>query len=323
MRRPTSASLILLLLAQLTSSAWSQEPSTESMRPYVLKAVSMLYENRKLGGYDIHHRFTQDLNYGQNCCINAYPKPNPGISKPLPTMCVAAVLETIVESINIFGKSTGDTSFERSFPMSRVAGGTKTGLLANVFQFEGTDSPGTGYVLSILGLGREIPFQNLNPGDFITFNRSTGRGHAVVFMGFLSKGTTMASQTFSNQVVGFRYFSAQGQGRPDGGFGYRNAYFINNCPSPRGRDDDCNIIGLSVKPNGTVTQDRRLFNTGEMFTPRSWNVDGALKALTERVTRGFEEQGLTRGPELDAAVDSALRKELNPNPARYVDGSEQ
>ncbi|MFJ1211408.1 hypothetical protein [Burkholderia pyrrocinia] len=302
------------------STALAQTPSG-SMRPYVLETVKMLYDTRKLGGYDIHRRFTQDLNYGDYCCVKA-TRPLAG-GTPYKTMCVAAVVETMVEAVNLYARKTGDRAFQSKFPSSRIDNGTRTSLIPNVFKYAGTDSPGTGYALALLGLGRELPFEQLQPGDFVTFNRNGGTGHAVVFLGYLASDHSSPTSVFSGDVVGFRYFSAQGQNRPDGGFGYRNAYFMKKCPVPRGKDDDCNVIGVSIKPDGTVSQSRRLFNAGEMFIPNQWNTDVALEKLRQTVAKGFEMDGLERGAGLEEAVQAELQKPLSVDPSVFVDGSGQ
>lgn len=238
---------LLALLLAIPTSGLAQP---QSLRPNILHAIEMLARERAGGGYNIGKRFTGDLQYGRECCLRASPPPNP--RGPRPTMCVAAVVEVIIEALNNY-RSSGGADFNRDLPLSRWNGNTRTHVIPNIFQYAGADSAGTAFGLERLGLGRQVAFQYLQPGDFINFNRRATpprrpTGHAVIFMGFLRRGSTTPVTTFSGDVVGFRYFSAQGEGRSDGGFGYRNAYFIHQCPSPRGRDDDCNIVGLTVRP---------------------------------------------------------------------------
>jgi hypothetical protein len=313
--------LIALLIGAASSARARQEPP--SFRPYILKAVEMLASQRPRGGYDLHRRFTRDLSYGHECCLRATPPDNP--SGPRPTMCVAAVVEVIVEALNEYAR-TGGVDFNRELPLARWNGSTRAHVIPNIFQYAGADSTGTAFALERFGLGRERDFQQLLPGDFINFNRRprpgrTATGHAVVFLGFLRRGFTTPATAFSGDVVGFRYFSAQGQGRADGGFGYRNAYFVDQCPSPRGRDDDCNIVGLTVRANGTVVQTQRLFNTGEMFAPPGWHTAEALARLRQAVSRGFEVAGFTSGTGLEDLVEAILSQPLQPDTSRFVDGS--
>jgi hypothetical protein len=237
-------------------------------------------------------------------------------------MCVAAVVEIMVEALNLYLARTGDESFKARLPLARWNNGTRTGVIPNVFMYAGSDSAGTAFALKRLGLGAERPFEQLQPGDFINFNRTNATGHAVVFLGYLTGGSAAPQKAFSPAVVGFRYFSAQGMGRSDGGFGYRNAYFVNKCPKPRGRDDDCNIIGFSVAADGKLSQSRRLLNTGTMYAPSSWTTEAALAELRKTVTRSFENEGLTRDSGLDAAIEGYLGETLDPDESKFVDGSD-
>jgi hypothetical protein len=189
--------------------------------------------------------------------------------------------------------------------------------------FAGTGSLGTAYTLKKFGMGQQKSFPQLQAGDFVNLNRASGSGHAVVFLGFLNRGESQPSAAHTDQTQGFRYFSAQGEGRRDGGFGYRNAYFVGACPVPRGRDDDCNVLRkYVVKADGSVTQSQNFLNTGEMFAPGAWKVEEALAAIEARITRGFEEeQGLTRGNGLEEAVRAELERELFPAEDQYADHS--
>jgi hypothetical protein len=319
-RRATGYLVIVSSVATsllLRSSELPSHPKT--FRPYVLKAVALLYGERKLGGDDMSRRFTKDLHYGGQCCIYA-TRPVP-TKEPYPTMCVAAVVETMVEALNIYGRETGDSSYTQEFPLNRIDGDTITSLIPNVFKYSGANSSGTGYALATLGLGRELSFDQLQPGDFVSFNRKNNTGHAVIFMGFITKDGNVSNQQFSASVVGFRYFSAQGQQRKDGGFGYRNAYLTGKCPIPKGQDDDCDIIGVSVRPDGTVSQSSRLFNSGEMFSPDSWDVRGALDRLRSNISRGYENEGLSRGT-LEDAIQFELTRKLQADSSVFRDGTQ-
>lgn len=309
---------IPVALLSLAAPAGAQPKPT--MNQYVVQAAEMLARDRRLGGYNLQRRFTRDLNYGGDCCLRATPPLS--ASHPNPTMCVAAMIEVMVEALNLYERATGDTSFRTKLPLSRWNNGNKTGVIPNVFMYAGTNSAGTAATFKKLGLGEERPFQDLRAGDFVNLNRASGSGHAVVFLGYLKAGSSAPTPQFSSEVVGFKYFSAQGKGRPDGGFGYRNAYFVGHCPTPRGRNDDCNIVGVRVKPNGTVQQSRILFNTGTMFTPAAWRTEAALQDLVKQVTRSFEEEGLTRDSGLDAAVQADLAKQLSPDETKFEDGTE-
>ena len=293
-----------------------------SLRPYVVETVATLAATRKLGGYDAHRRYTQDLTYGTSCCLRAT---RPVTAKtPFPTMCVAAVIETMVEALNLYAAKTGDRSFATALPIKRLDGDTRSALIPLVFKYEGSNSPGTGYALQQLGLGRELDFNRLAPGDFITLNRTGGTGHAVVFLGYLKNGSVTPTTTFSGDVVGFRYFSAQGEHRSDGGMGYRNAYFAGKCPIPRGKDDDCGVDGVIVRPDGSIQQNHWKMSAGEMFVPERTRVDAALARIRAQLSRSIEEEvGLTRGAGLEEAVEARLNEALLPDEHIFVDGSSE
>ncbi|OQW40342.1 MAG: hypothetical protein A4S08_04900 [Proteobacteria bacterium SG_bin4] len=313
--------LSAVFLISFSQSAMTQSTKlSEDFREHILEAIDKLKDSRVEGGYDIHKAFTQDLSYGKDCCIKASRDliRNPG---PNPTMCVAAVAEIIIEALNIYGNKTNDYSYLAELPMSSWVKGNLTSIRANLFMYSGTGSVGTAYTLEKLGLGIQKLFSELKPGDFVNFNRTNNTGHAVVFLGFItSSGNT---NTFSSDVIGFRYFSAQGKNRADAGFGERNAYFRYNCPIPRGVNDDCNLIkGFEIDANGKILkQNMALLNTGELFNPKNWTVKTALLNIRNRISRGFEETGLTRGSGLEEAIRSALETELSQNNLLYVDGS--
>ncbi len=312
------------VLAAITINCSAAEPADAGFRAYILKAVEKLDAERRNGGYNRHKAYTQDIKYGNECCIPA-SRPKVSLNGPNPTMCVAAVAEVIVEALNFYGKETGDWSFLKRLPISSWKSGSTTGIKANIFMFQGSGSLGTAYALQKLGIGQHKPFSELIAGDFVNLNRTTKSGHAVVFMGFLKADTSGVQAEFpSNKTVGFRYFSAQGQNRPDGGFGYRNAYFSGACPTPRGRDDDCNVIkAYSLGSDGKIKQNQILLNSGEMFSPAHWKIEEAMALLEQRITRGIEEgTGLTRGAGLEEAVRTVLDRELSEDVSRYVDGTE-
>jgi len=196
-------------------------------------------------------------------------------------MCVAAVSEVIIEALNIYAARTGDyTPFER-LPMRSWNNGSRTDIRPYIFQYDEVDSHGTADALSKFGIGREVRFEELLPGDFITMNRTTRSGHTAVFLGYVNK-TYGDEPEYSNRVVGFRYFSAQGKGKPDAGLAYRWAFFSPNCPGRvPGKTRDCNII---------FSHNQRTLNTGYMLHPRGWNIDLALKQIyTNYLVKRFNE----------------------------------
>jgi len=79
------------------------QPSKD-FNTYILRSIQEVVEPRKGGGYDLHESFTQDLQYGEGR-IRA--------SSPPKTMCVAAIVEIMVEAINLYASENGDTVYDK------------------------------------------------------------------------------------------------------------------------------------------------------------------------------------------------------------------
>lgn len=73
-----------------------------------------------------------------------------------------------------------------------------------------------------LGVGRTIPLDEAEPGDFVQLWREGGSGHSVIFLGWATE---------ADQRVGFRYRSSQ---PATDGVGDRTEYFA-DAPGDRGR----------------------------------------------------------------------------------------
>ncbi len=167
---------------------------------FVIRSVNEVVRHRSGGGYDIRSVFTKTLDYDGRP-IKA--------SNPPKTMCVAGVTEVIIEAINLYSKDTGDKSVYETIPVTSWSKGNLTSLRANIFMYAGTGSRGTGHTLERFGIGKQIAFSEAKAGDFINFNRTSGTGHAVVFLGYIDAAGKILNE-YSTKVVGFRYFSAQG-----------------------------------------------------------------------------------------------------------------
>ena len=266
---------VCALFFLLTASA----ATADGFNAYIVKSVEFIHDQRAKGGYDIKKAFYDDLQYGSECCI----KSSPGHE----TMCVAAVEEIIVEAMNIYRQETGSDGAHKQIPISSWTKGTPISLRANLFMFAGTGSKGTGHTLERFGLGQQIAFDALQSGDFINFNRTNRTGHAVVFISYLESDGVAVKQ-YADSVVGFRYFSAQGRGKPDAGFGFRDAFFDGYCPTtPTEYPKDCKIIRSNSKT---------LLSAGRMAAPDAWNYTAAVAKLKEEY-----EANLTRGLSPDAA----------------------
>jgi hypothetical protein len=242
--------------ASIMFFCFNLDPSIAQVREdgfnnYILMSVQRIVRDRANGGYDLKANFTKDLTYVDKCCVKA--------TKPTATQCVAAVAEIIIEAINIYAQEHGNDIAQR-LPMKVWTGGSRSDLRPYIWKYDGVQSNGTADALRIFGIGAENSFAALRPGDFVTFNRKTS-GHSVVFLGYLN-GDGDVVPSYTDSVVGFKYFSAQGRGKPDAGFAYRWAFFEGSCPMlDASRPRDCGVIRSS---------DRRMFDTGYMFTPDKW-----------------------------------------------------
>ena len=273
--------------------AWADGNNNKTLNSVVQTVVQDFRATREGGGYDLHSAFTRDLKYGGNCCIKS--------SNAALTMCVAAVSEMIIETLN---RQSDVTAFQK-LPMSSWTGGSITTARANIFQYAGTGSRGTGHALQLLGLGREKHFSELKPYDFINFNRNNKSGHAAVFLGYLQPDSSVTLQ-YSDGVIGFAYFSAQGKGKADAGFADRYAYFDGKCPAqaaalPR----DCGVLRSS---------NLVLLSGGELWTPDNWTTDARLKQITASIRSVLERRypGATKGL-IGTQLQTELSRELQPD----------
>ncbi|MBP0447839.1 hypothetical protein J8J14_24170 [Roseomonas sp. SSH11] len=290
----------------------------------IVRAVREVAAPRQGGGYDIRRAFTQDLSYGPSGTVPS-SQPPVRVPGPNPTMCVAAVAEVIIEALNLYVKSGAENGLppEKSvysmLPVRNWRNGSLRSIRSHIFMYQGADSQGTADALETFGIGKMRDFPSLKPGDFINFNR-TRTGHAVVFMGFLD--ASRQEVPFSKNVMGFRYFSAQGQGRPDGGMGYRDGWFAGQCPSPRTRHDDCDIrAAYEVAANGRVRQNQSLLNCGRMHHPSAWQTEKAQEALRTKTRGIYQGEAVTRGISPDLFAEQKLDEELEALPERYQDGT--
>lgn len=274
--------------------------AAEDFNGYVKDAVGFLYENYARGGYDIRAAFTHPLPYAAGQIL-----PTSSNTPPAPSMCVAGVTEVILTAINLYVEKTHDLSPYTKAPLPLWTRGNALSLRANLFMYAGTNSHGTGNTLKRFGMGKELGFDSLKPYDFINLNRTTGSGHAVVFLGYID--ALGEDSPNAAGAKGFKYFSLQGKGKPDAGFGYRWAFFEGTCPTLNGgRIRDCHVIRSSNPV---------LLNAGRLNAPGDWTVDSALIALREQglrdilgadanISRGIADQELER--ELPHAIDPAL-----------------
>lgn len=242
-------------MSELSLAASANRP-VATFNDYILKAVKMISSDRSGRGYDLHSYFTQDLSYGPD---------NPAAIKanhPPLTMCVAAVTEIMIEALNIYYREAHDKTPFQKLTVTSWKRGSMKDIRAHIFQYDGAKCNGTAHALQRFGVGKQLRFASLLPGDFLTMNRTTGSGHTAVFLGFIGADYGDVPR-HSDAVRGFKYFSSQGK-KVGGGFGYRWAFFSPFCPGEiAGKRRDCNII---------LTENQRLLNTGCMLHPKAWNV---------------------------------------------------
>jgi hypothetical protein len=244
-------------------------------------------KNRRLQGYDAGAYFTQNLTYsGTTKKITA--------KRPAYTMCVAAVTEVILEALNIYAKNHPQWTAQSVIPvddwntdswttptrhlfmheymvgyeplgelgLDDIPEELKVDFKSLIDRFNKFDSRiSMGQALVKLGLGEEVDFEKLVPGDIISFDRDKlsknmvtevvtdggSPGHSAIFLAFIE---STGGQLFevpkydsAKTIVGFKYFSAQGTAKVgEGGLSERRAFFKQRtndkhvCPFIKGYD---------------------------------------------------------------------------------------
>jgi len=218
---------------------------------YILEAVETLYANYALLGYD-SAVLTHDIDYGSYGVI-----PRTGGAR---TMCVAAVMEVILTAMQLYAEDNGEDVFD-FLPKSSWEGFGSDDIKAHLWVSYTLETSGAPDALRHFGMGENIPFEQLRPGSFVGINRTTGSGHAVVFLGFVDIDGNV-SDTWDPDVVGFTYFSSQGgYDVGSGGLDYRYAIFSDFGAPEMPYKRDLNVI---------YSDEQWLFNTGMMFEPSQW-----------------------------------------------------
>ncbi|WP_426211425.1 hypothetical protein [Massilia sp. TWP1-3-3] len=241
---------------------------------------------RELGGrnYDINSSFTEDLHYGDACCI---PATNGG-----KTMCVAAVAEVLIRTLNEVGKEVSEVFVK--FPISHWKQSKYLNIRPHLYQFKGVQSRGPGDALSRFGIGEIVPFDRMLGGDVLAFSRLNGSGHAVIFRRYIDANKHTVAN-YSPQVVGFEYFSAQSSTR---GVGRRLAYFgqvgSSRCPAYAPQGADCGIIRASFA------------NAGRLWSPERWTVDASIAALKTRFVRNASRGGAISTDRIKELLDADI-----------------
>jgi hypothetical protein len=177
-------------------------------------------------------------------------------------MCVAAVMEVILTAMQLYADDTGDATVWDFLPIDSWKYLGADNIKAHIWVNADLDAYGTADALRHFGMGENVPFELLQPGGVININRTTGTGHAVVFLKFIDIDGT-EYDTWNDQVVGFRYFSSQGGYDPGtGGLDYRCAIFSDYGSPTMSCRRDLNVI---------YSTNQQLLNTGHMFAPAFWS----------------------------------------------------
>jgi hypothetical protein len=302
-----SRSLFIMFLLVLPSEALAQQ---KTLNETVKAVVEDFVKNRSHGGYDINQAFTRDLNYGPTA--DAIKSTGRG-QIPRQTMCVAATAEIIIETLDLYYKSHSKSSLFDNLPLNSWTSGKLTSARANIFMYSGTGSRGTGYTLEMLGIGKEKTFDKLNSYDFVNLNRRGGSGHSVTFISYLGKDYNELDHYIPDEVVGFKYFSAQGKSKPDAGFAYRYAYFGDYCPAfSAEKPRDCGVI--------KSLSNLALLDGGELWDPSEWRTEEAHNRLLTTLRRSIEDQyglGASRGL-IDSVLQTTLDTDLQPSSDRFT-----
>ncbi len=230
----------------------AQDP--DWFNPFILAAVDYIYAEYGLLGYD-SAVLTHDMTYGNYGIVPA--------TKPPRTMCVAAVMEVILQAMTFYAEDTGDATVFDFLPLASWSNLKSTSIKAHIWVNHSLGSWGTADALRHFGMGENVPFQHLLPGAVINLNRTTGTGHAVIFISYIDiKGNRLTS--WSEDVVGFLYFSAQGgYNAGAGGMDYRYAVFQQHGSPPMPYKRDVNVM---------ESTNQKYLNTGMMYPPALWEL---------------------------------------------------
>ncbi|MGI5860855.1 MAG: thrombospondin type 3 repeat-containing protein [Myxococcales bacterium] len=224
--------------------------ASETFNSYILKAVDRIEANWARLGY-ASAALTHNIQYGSHGTINA--------SAPPKTMCVAAAMETLLIAMQIYAEETGDNSVFSFLPIASWRSLNAANIRAHIWVNHDIGTWGTADALRHFGMGQTVPFEELTPGSFINLNRTTGSGHAVVFLSFIDIQGREYS-TWNSNVVGFKYYSSQGTST-NGGFDYRYAVFSQYGSPTMPYKRDVNVID---------SDDQRYLNTGIVYAPSKW-----------------------------------------------------
>ncbi|MDX9723459.1 MAG: thrombospondin type 3 repeat-containing protein [Myxococcota bacterium] len=168
----------------------------ELFNGYILEAIEFLDANYGRMGYD-SAVLTHNIEYGTQGFINA--------TKPPRTMCVAAVMEVILTAMALYDADHPGGSVYGYLPKGSFQTLASSSLKAHLWVNYDINSGGSADALRHFGMGMTVPFEQLRPGSLINLNRTTGSGHAVIFLSFIDISGN-ESATHHDGVVGFKYY---------------------------------------------------------------------------------------------------------------------
>lgn len=258
-------SLVGILVFLSSSESLAQPPASDNFNRYILRAVDFLAQNRAGLGYGMS-AFTADLKFGDNGTLKA------GNGTPR-TMCVAAQLEVLVQALNMYANETGDNSPFHFIPKVSWERLRPLDLRGQIWIVSNSPARSAADAFANYGMGARVAFNALTSGSFVNFNRTNRTGHAAIFLAYLDANGNDLPR-YSDAVAGFRYFSSQGRDSPDGGLGFRWAFFSDiGCPTLTGnRKRDCGMIR---------SESGNLLVSGIVRNPRSWDQKKAAEQVLQ------------------------------------------
>lgn len=299
--------------------AQQRPPASETFNRHMIAAYQKLNAdaNRRLQGYERSSYYTlSKLDFGSSKLSIV------GKGSPL-TMCVAGVMETFIEAVNHYYADSSETldaparaRLISTVPDKQLNEVRPTTLQFHAFMHEFKDyvdfdkyrnaspplrgyqrlvdfqSKGMAAAFEKFGMGAQIPFDQLKPGDVISLDRTKGPGHSVVFLGYATRKQELVEDYARNKndIVGFKYFSSQGlREKGQGGLSERWGYFEGFCPyvaSPTTVkcDDQLNSefpVQHADKPRDCCIQRSGRWGivTGYILHPKNWKFEVSQKKV--------------------------------------------
>jgi hypothetical protein len=197
------------------------EDAEGALNPYVLKVISgypldgsysyhCSWEPRE---YDIYNGVTQDLWYKGMVVAKAYPDGSRC------SYCCGFTFEVFVRAMKL-------RNIQKGLDADDFNGMTFNDLfnLLQLWYIEGKgDSEQRGIVA--YGLGNAVTdFEQVHPGDFLSYSTTPAGGHSVVFIDWLRDD--------QQKIVGLKYFSSNLSGTH--GVGYGSGHFSDSTENKRG-----------------------------------------------------------------------------------------